>query len=130
MKFEYNRAKFEGTRELIIAHLKVHLDSLNLRWERGSWRLGADAWNGECGPREAKKRLTEYVIDSVPREYAFDGKIFESIMELKQHMNLLPLRYIGDSCFALGTYEHKFLVSDKNVSEIRQIMVKEIINEI
>jgi len=65
MIFEYAGYRFSGSRLHFIERLKVYLNKCTLTWDEGTWGLYGYTTTQDCTASEAKRLLTEQIINSV-----------------------------------------------------------------
>jgi len=129
MKFEYRDYTFTGTRDEIIRELRNYLGNRTVCYTGAykTWYLCSEvlADDDDYTAREAKSRMVEQIVNSVPKdEFWFNDTSFESLEALKQHLWALPLKY-EKGWFILGGRRQIF--ASINVISIKDTMIREIL---
>ena len=133
MKFKYDDQEFVGTRDEVIGNLRAYLGDRTIcyagaqdKWYFCKETIGGDCWT----PMDIKRMLIGRIVNTVPRdEIEFEGKIFDSIEDLKAHLESLPLGSDGGT-FTLGGRRLPVNCRIYDVNNIKEQMIKEILDEV
>jgi len=129
MIFNYNGCTYTGGRCSIVNSITERLNDCRLFWTNGVWRLDGNLLTEDCTASEARKLLTEQIIDQIPRELKYGWLVFNNITDFRTYLESLPLGFDGDN-FTLGCETRGIYGRISDVLKIKADIIERVINDL